>query len=153
MIYQGKARHPVREIVVHCAATKPQWMDGARTSAKVAEIRKWHVSGNGWSDIGYHYVIDRDGTVARGRAETVVGAHVSGHNSGTIGICLVGGFGSNEKDAFGKHFTNEQDAALRRLIADIRKRTEIRKVSGHNEYAAKACPGFEVRGWLEAAKC
>lgn len=148
MIYQGSARHPVQEIIVHCSATRPEWMAGRPIEEKRAEIKRWHLQ-NGWSDIGYHWLIDRDGAIIAGRAETVVGAHTVGKNSGTIGICLIGGFGSAETDRFDQHFTSLQDAALRLTIDGIKKRTQIKRVSGHNEYAAKACPGFNVPSWLK----
>ncbi|SCY61260.1 N-acetylmuramoyl-L-alanine amidase [Paracoccus tibetensis] len=148
MIYQGAARYPVREIIVHCAATRADWMAGRALSEKVAEIRRWHLA-NGWNDIGYHHIIDRDGSTARGRAETVIGSHTLGKNSGTIGICLLGGHGSAETDRFLDHFTPEQDRVLRQMIASIGLRTQIQRVSGHNEYAAKACPGFNVPLWLK----
>ena len=90
-------------------------------------------------------MIDRDGAVAPGRPETVIGAHVEGHNRGTIGICLLGGFGSSANDLFEKNFTGAQAAAVQRLIGEIKGRTAIGRISGHNDYAAKACPGFRVR--------
>lgn len=148
MMYQGAARYPIREIVVHCSATRSDWMAEASLGRKVEEIRAWHKA-NGWADIGYHWIIDRDGKVMAGRPETKIGAHVSGHNSGTLGICLIGGHGSAETDAFADHFTTKQDVALRQLIDQIGARTGIRKVSGHNEYAAKACPGFNVTSWIK----
>lgn len=144
MIYQGKARYPVTEIILHCADTRPDWMAGRPISEKVAEIRRWHVQERGWRDIGYHWVIDRDGSVAPGRRETEIGAHVEGHNRGTIGICLLGGYGAKADDPFEKSFTAAQRAEVKRLIGEITGRTAIRKVSGHNEYALRACPGFRV---------
>jgi hypothetical protein len=141
----------ITEIIIHCAATRPEWMQGSKTSAKVAEIRRWHL-GNGWSDIGYHYLIDRDGTVAKGRDVSVTGAHVKGRNTGTIGICLMGGHGSSETDAFSEHFTGEQDRALRKLIADLHKQFGPVEVNGHNQYAAKACPGFNAPKWFAMGK-
>lgn len=138
----------VDTIWVHCAATRPEWMADRPLSDKVAEIRRWHVEQNKWRDIGYHWIIDRDGSIAQGRPETTAGAHVAGHNTGSIGVCLIGGFGSNENDAFEKHFTPEQDRALRALIEEISSRTPIRNIRGHNEVAAKACPGFQVSRWL-----
>ncbi|ETX26497.1 N-acetylmuramoyl-L-alanine amidase [Roseivivax isoporae] len=138
----------IDEIVVHCTATQPDFMSGASTAARRAEVKRWHVQLNKWSDIGYHYLIDRDGTLAEGRPLERTGAHVAGHNTGTIGIALFGGHGSAETDAFADHFTPEQDAALRKLIADLEARFGDLKISGHNEYAAKACPGFEVARWL-----
>ncbi|WP_422049023.1 N-acetylmuramoyl-L-alanine amidase [Shimia sp.] len=148
MIYQDPGHHAVNEIVVHCTATRPEWYEGRSIEEKITEIRRWHVSDRGWNDIGYHYVVDRDGSVAQGRAETVVGAHVRGHNRGTIGISLVGGFGSSETDIFSDNFTEAQETALRNLISDIGRRTLIRKINGHNDYAQKACPGFKVSEWL-----
>ena len=145
MITQGTARYPVTEVILHCADTRPDWMNGRPLSEKVAEIRRWHVQQRGWRDIGYHWVIDRDGKVASGRREAEIGAHVEGHNRGTIGICLLGGFGASADDPFAKNFTAAQAAAAKRLIAEIKGRTVILKVSGHNDYAAKECPGFKVR--------
>jgi len=137
----------VDTIFVHCSATKPDWLRAAPLGQKVAEIRRWHVRDRKWKDIGYHWVIDRDGSVAPGRAEHLVGAHVQNHNTGSIGICLIGGHGSAANDKFLDHFTPEQDRALRGLIEDIQLRTPITKVRGHNETANKACPGFNVARW------
>lgn len=147
-ILQGSAKYPVREIVVHCSATLPEWLARAPLSLKREEIRRWHL-GRGWKDIGYHWLIDRDGKTTSGRPETVIGAGVEGHNAGVIHICLIGGHGSAATDAFGRHFTVAQDGALRRTIAEIRARTRIDRISGHNEWAAKACPGFTVPAWLK----
>lgn len=138
----------ITEIILHCSATRPNWMHDAGTTAKVAEIRRWHVVERGWRDIGYHYVIDRDGTVALGRPLGQTGAHVVGRNTGTVGICLVGGHGSSAYDSFSDHFTQAQDRALRAVIADLRRKYGPLDVSGHNQFAKKSCPGFEVPKWL-----
>ena len=145
MIYQGTARYPVTEIILHCADTRPDWMAGRPPSEKVAEIRRWHVEQRGWRDIGYYWVSDRNGAVAPGRRETEIGAHVEGHNRGTLGICLLGGYGASADDPFEKNFTSAQAAAVKRLIGEIKGRTAIGKVSGHNDYTSKACPGFRVK--------
>ena len=105
---------PIRGIILHCSATRPNWMANSKTSAKVAEIRRWHVRDRGWSDIGYHFLIDRDGTVAKGRPLERTGSHTQGHNTGTIGICLLGGWDSAATDAFAENYTPQQDAAAKR---------------------------------------
>ena len=138
-------------IIIHCTATRAEWWAGKRTSEKVAEIKRWHVEDRGWSDIGYHFLIDRDGTVAAGRPLGRIGAHTKGHNTGTIGISLFGGHGSTENDKFSENFTPEQDNALRGLIAHLKNKHPITRVTGHNIYAAKACPGFPVADWLKSA--
>lgn len=146
MLKHGKT--PVTSIFVHCSATRPEWLAGSPLSEKIKEITRWHRA-KGWGTIGYHHVIDRDGTVGKGRDESMPGAHVAGHNTGSIGICLIGGHGSSENDEFRDHYTLEQEAALRKLIEEIKARAEISQVRGHNEVAAKACPGFNVKRWLE----
>jgi len=148
MIYQGGARYPVREIVVHCTATVSTWMANSTFAERVAEIRRWHMEERGWKDIGYHWLIDRDGAVKAGRAETVIGAGVEGHNAGVIHVTLIGGADSAATDPFERNFTLAQNAALRRMIAEISARTGITRIAGHNEFAAKACPGFDVGDWL-----
>lgn len=144
-------RH-IDEIIIHCSATRPDWNADLGGLSKVAEIRRWHVEDNGWSDIGYHYVIDRNGKVFEGRPEARSGAHTLGHNENSIGICLIGGFGSSETDRFEDNYTSEQDRALRALIADLKLRRGAGKISGHNQYAAKACPGFNVHRWVKQAQ-
>lgn len=73
-----------------------------------------------------------------------------GTQGATIGICLIGGHGAGRRDRFSDHFTDAQERTLRALIAEIAGRTAIDLVSGHNQYAAKACPGFDVPSWLAA---
>lgn len=140
----------IDEIIIHCSATQREWMKDAPLVAKVQEIRRWHTKVmHTWSDIGYHYLIDRDGTTAKGRPVERTGAHVKGHNTGTIGICLIGGHGSAETDLFHDNFTIGQNAALKSLLKELQALYGPGlKVTGHNQYAAKACPGFSVPEWL-----
>ena len=139
---------PISEVIAHCTATRPEWMRDRPTSEKVSEVRRWHVHDNGWRDIGYHFLIDRDGTVAKGRPIEQVGAHTMNHNVGSIGISLFGGHGSAADDKFSDNFTPSQDAALHATIMRLIATYKVAKVSGHNQYAAKACPGFYVPGWF-----
>lgn len=74
----------INEIIIHCSATP----EGRNFT--VQQIRDWHVKGNGWRDIGYHYVIYLDGSVHRGRPENRVGAHCTGHNANSMGVCYIG---------------------------------------------------------------
>ncbi|WP_300063659.1 N-acetylmuramoyl-L-alanine amidase [uncultured Roseobacter sp.] len=141
----------ISEIIVHCSATRADWWASKSAEAKRDEIRRWHVEDRKWKDIGYHQVIDRNGKVVAGRPIEKTGAHVKGHNTGTIGVCLLGGHGSAKNDRFEDHFTPEQDKALRDYIASQKaKFPSIRKISGHNEYSSKACPGFLVGDWFKS---
>lgn len=143
---------PLTGIIVHCTATRPTWMEGKSTSAKVAEVRRWHVKDRGWSDIGYHFLIDRDGTVAKGRPIEQVGAHTKDNNTGTVGISLFGGWDSASTDKFLENYTLGQEEALIRLIADLRQKYGTLTLAGHNNFASKACPGFNVGQWFSSIK-
>jgi N-acetyl-anhydromuramyl-L-alanine amidase AmpD len=142
----------ITEIILHCTATHPDFMEGNTTWARVQEVKRWHTELNGWSDIGYHFLIDRDGTVLDGRPINRDGAHVKGRNTGTIGISLFGGHGSAETDQFSENFTEAQEAALVDLIQTLQRKYGDIPVTGHNQYAAKACPGFNAPDWWEKAK-
>ena len=89
--------------------------------------------------------------MAQVRDVSITGAHFAGHNTGTIGISLFGGHGSSETDQFEDNFTPAQETALRALIADLQGQYGKVPVTGHNQYAAKACPGFSVPAWLSRA--
>ena len=131
----------IKKIIIHCAATRPSMDVG------VKEIRDWHIKGNGWSDIGYHGVIRRDGTLESGRPIDQPGAHTSGHNKDSIGICLVGGVKEDGKTPE-SNFTAAQWDTLKRVIHDLLQKFPNATIHGHNEFAAKACPSFDVQKWL-----
>ena len=121
-------------IILHCSATEEGKDFGA------SDIRTWHKA-KGWNDIGYHYVICLDGTIERGRAMDEAGAHVKGHNADTIGICYIGGLKDGKpKDTM----TTEQEIAWMNLVFGLRMVFGYLPVHGHNEYASKACPSFDV---------
>lgn len=147
-----KIARPISEIIVHTTATRPEWWKSRTVNQKIKEIRRWHVEDRGWSDIGYHYVIDRDGKIGTARPLGRVGAHTKGHNTGSVGIALLGGFGGAQDDGFDAHYTPAQDKAARELITAIMAKHQIAKISGHNEYAAKACPCFDVQAWWSKSK-
>ena len=121
------------------------------------EIRSWHLD-RGFSDIGYHYVIRRDGTQEDGRPIEQPGAHVQGHNAHSIGICLVGGRADDSPeteglDEFTKqellwefNYTHLQMTTLLALVDHLQGRFPEAAVIGHRDFpgVTKRCPGFEV---------
>jgi N-acetylmuramoyl-L-alanine amidase len=137
-------RRSTKYLVVHCSATRPSLDVG------VKEIRQWHKN-QGWSDIGYHYVIRRDGKVERGRAENLVGSHVAGHNANSIGICLVGGVNQKDFTKAENNFTKEQFASLKTLLKTLSEKYPGSVVLGHRDFpkVAKACPSFDARAWAK----
>ena len=131
----------VDEIIIHCSATP----EGKSYTA--GDIRRWHKE-KGWRDIGYHWVIRLDGTIEAGRPEEMEGAHCLGHNAGSIGVCYIGGVaddGRTPKDTR----TEAQKASLLALVRQLKARYPGATVHGHNEFARKACPSFDVRQWAE----
>ncbi|MDE5785552.1 MAG: N-acetylmuramoyl-L-alanine amidase [Duncaniella sp.] len=128
----------INKIIIHCSAT------AEGRDYTVAQIREWHVKGNGWRDIGYHYVIYRDGSVHTGRPLEQTGAHTSGHNANSIGICYIGGYAADSKTPKDTR-TEAQRIALRRLVKELQEKYPGATVHGHNEFANKACPCFDVR--------
>jgi N-acetylmuramoyl-L-alanine amidase len=103
----------------------------------VKEIRQWHEA-RGWSDVGYHYVVRRNGTVEDGREIEVIGAHAYKNNADSIGICLVGG-----KPGF--NFTFGQLVATMELIETLRQQYGPLTVIGHRDVdAGKDCPTFDA---------
>ena len=131
----------IKNLVVHCSATQAKADIGAK------EIKAIHVKQNGWRDIGYHYVIRRNGDIERGRPIEQIGAHVAGYNANSIGICLIGGI-----DAKGKaenNFTPEQFNSLKSLLADLKAKYPAANICGHRDFpnVAKDCPCFDVKSW------
>ena len=123
-------------IIIHCSATKPSQNIGA------AEIDTWHKK-QGWNEIGYHFVIRRSGEIEQGRDLEKIGAHCKGHNAHSIGICLVGGIDDNGKPE--NNFTDAQFISLRKLTAKLQEQfPALQSIHGHNEFANKACPCFDV---------
>jgi len=127
----------INKIIIHCSATK----EGRDVS--IDTIRRWHVEGNGWSDIGYHYVIGLDGSVHKGRLNNTQGAHTKGHNKSSIGICYIGGCGAgmHPKDTR----TEAQKESLEILLKGLKFIYPDAKIHGHNEFSSKACPSFNVK--------
>jgi N-acetylmuramoyl-L-alanine amidase len=116
----------------------------------VKEIRGWHKN-QGWSDIGYHIVIRRDGKVEKGRALDAVGAHVANFNASSVGVCMVGGVSQKDYTKAENNFTPAQWASLKTVIADLVKRYPKAKVRGHRDFprVAKACPSFDAIAWAK----
>lgn len=126
----------INRIILHCSAT-PEGKDYT-----VADIDKWHKA-NGWQGIGYHYVVYRDGSVHNGRDLAVAGAHTSGYNKNSIGVCYIGGVAADGKTPKDTR-TPAQRRALRVLVEQLQKQFPQATIHGHYEFAAKACPSFKI---------
>lgn len=121
----------ITKIVIHCSDTPDH-----RTDIDAEDIKTWHLN-NGWTDIGYHYVITRNGTLENGRDESICGSHVRGHNSDSIGICLVGR----------TVFDIKQLETLLALITGLmyKYNLDYTDIYGHYEFdSSKTCPNIDM---------
>ena len=148
----------INKIIIHCSDS-PEGRDD-----KVEDIRRWHKN-RGFSDIGYHFVIDLDGTIEPGRPICQAGAHCTGHNRDSIGICYIGGaYWRDGVNAKGKPIkgkdgktvllpkdtrTLAQRLAMQQLVQQLLSHYPMATVHGHREFAAKACPCFDVQAWFK----
>jgi len=148
----------INGVVVHCSATPPAvdiGVDEIRHlhTAPETEMVEWGtqmIPGRGWSDIGYHLVIRRNGALEGGRAFDRAGAHAAGYNKDTLGVCLIGGVGSNGHTAL-DNFTGPQKHTLEQLLRVVRAMWPDVWIKGHCELPGiyKACPSFSVRAFLQ----
>lgn len=134
-------------LVVHCSATPADRDIGA------ADIKRWHTD-KGWRDIGYHYVIRRNGTVEKGRADTTPGAHEPRINRRSLAVCLVGGsppIGSraHQRGLGENNFTDAQFASLLSRLRELKVKHPNAEILGHRDVPGvkKACPSFDVKEW------
>lgn len=134
-------------IVIHCSA------DPADTTKDATDVERYHRS-LGWRDVGYHYLINRDGTLVAGRPEDMRGAHEKRVNSRSVAVCMIGGappVGSKEyRQGLGENnFTDPQWKTLEQIVRQLHAKYPNAEVLGHRdiEGVRKACPSFEARDW------
>ncbi len=135
---------PITRITVHHDGMPPVTL---RTQAEVArrieQIRRAHVEGRGWADIGYHYVIDPQGRVWEGRPVRLQGAHVQDNNPGNLGILVMGNFDEQTPTA------SARDALDGFLAEQVRRyRVPLSRVYTHQEFKRTACPGRSLQRYM-----
>lgn len=141
-----KSKRRIKEIIIHCTATP----EGQNYT--VEQCRADHKK-QGWSDIGYHYLIYRDGSVHEGRNVDYIGAHCAagGHNTYSIGIAYVGGVENKPGVPYARQKPKDtrtlaQKAALLSLLMDLRKLYPDAKIYGHHDFEPKKqCPCFDAK--------
>lgn len=127
----------INRIIIHCAATPED------KNFTVEDINRWHKE-RGFIKIGYHYVIYIDGSIHKGRELEEVGAHCTGYNRDSIGICYIGGVdkdGKTPKDTR----TNAQKESLLKLIKELKTKFPQAEIYGHRDFSKKECPSFDAK--------
>jgi N-acetylmuramoyl-L-alanine amidase len=128
----------INKIIVHCSAT-PRNKDFS-----AEDIRDWHVKGNGWDDIGYHFVVRLNGSIEYGRMVDKYGAHVRSHNYDSIGVCYIGGMSKDMKD-WEDTRTQEQKDSLVILLKTLKKLHNNAVIYGHRDFSTKMCPSYDAK--------
>lgn len=127
----------INYIVIHCSATPEGY------NYRAADIDRWHRE-RGFKKIGYHFVVDLDGTIENGRSIEEVGAHVKGFNKTSIGICYIGGLEDRHLHPADTR-TAAQKRAINELVARLKKQFPQAKVVGHRDLDRhKECPCYDV---------
>lgn len=139
-----KSTRPINKIILHCSATE----EGKHFSTE--QIRQWHKQGNGWKDIGYHYVIELDGSIHEGRDVNMIGSHTANHNAQSIGVCYVGGVDVSGRPKDTR--THNQRIALLELIHELKEIYPNADICGHYQFANKACPSFKIEDFTKEYK-
>ena len=141
-----KSKRTIKEIIVHCTATP----EGRNMT--VEQIRADHKK-KGWSDIGYHYVIDTQGKRFTGRDVDLIGAHCAagGHNTYSIGVAYVGGLENKPNTPYSQLKAKDtrnlrQRAALLKLLTELKVLYPQAIIVGHHDYdKSKDCPSFDAK--------
>lgn len=128
-------KRKINKIIIHCSATPPN-MD---VDADI--VNEWHLE-NGWSGIGYHFFIKRDGRIEIGRPLEKSGAHTKGHNKSSVGICYAGGV--DEDMCFEDNRTSEQKSSLLVLLLLLKNIFPDSVIHGHRDFSDKDCPSFDA---------
>jgi N-acetylmuramoyl-L-alanine amidase len=127
----------IKYIVIHCTATQPH--------ASIEAIRNYWKNTLGWIQVGYHYIIDRNGNITQLADESVPTNGVAGYNANSIHISYIGGIDSNGSPKDTR--TALQRINLLELITEVKKRYPEAIIQGHRDFKGvkKACPSFEVK--------
>ncbi len=128
-------KRKINKIIIHCSATPPSMDVDANT------VDEWHKQ-RGWSGIGYHFFIKRDGQIQLGRPLEKSGAHTKGHNKNSIGICYAGGVDSEMIPEDNR--TSAQIASLLLLLRLLKNMFPTAIRHGHRDFSPKACPSFDA---------
>lgn len=135
----AKGKRNINKIIIHHSASP-------KTTTR-EQIYDWHVNGNGWSDIGYHFIVLGDGTIVNGRHINRTGAHCKGKNKGSIGICVTGN--TSEEPP-----TTQQLETLWGKVKMLMEEYGLDRhnVYGHRDFGATNCPGDMLYGLLQQFK-
>ena len=133
---KNRTMRRIDKIIVHCTATP------ANCDVSIDDITRWHKA-RGFKTIGYHFVVYLDGSIHNGRPIESIGAHCSGQNAHSIGVCYVGGIDPAGKPSDTR--TPMQKIGLLKILTELHRQFPEASIHGHREFAAKECPCFDAQ--------
>lgn len=134
----------IRRITIHHDGMPPATLsNSSRVASRIEQIRQSHVTGRGWADIGYHYVVDPQGRVWEGRGLQYQGAHVKDQNENNLGILVLGNFDVQTP-------SSSALASLDKFVVTQMQRYNIAlsNVRTHQERDQTACPGRMLQSYM-----
>lgn len=126
--YGKRALSQIQQFVLHHSAT---------TSGDPWAYARYHVEERGWPGIGYHFVIQPDGTVYQTNELTTLSYHTEGQNTRSVGICLTGSYDNSQPPP-------AQYSALISLLRHLGDLLGQKPIYGHHSFSPKSCPGNAI---------
>ncbi|WP_297637205.1 N-acetylmuramoyl-L-alanine amidase [uncultured Clostridium sp.] len=121
------SNNPKKMVLHHIEASRPD------STIPVTDIHNWHLA-NGWTGIGYHFYITKDGRVFRGRPENAVGAHAKGVNAESIGIAVEGKYDI-------ENMPEAQKKSVIELGKYLKDKYNMKDILKHKDVNSTDCPG------------
>ena len=134
----------INNIIIHCSAT------AEGRDFRADDIKRMHLQ-RGYRDIGYHYVVDLDGTIEKGRPIEEIGAHCKGYNKHSIGVCYIGGVDTTGKAKDTR--TQAQKEALIKLLTEIKREWPNAKIAGHRDFSEDKNGNGKIDPWERMKEC
>ncbi len=138
-VYDTPLEQTYQTIVIHHSV-----IYGGDDDRTVREVQRTHQQERGWADVGYHFLIGKNGSIYEGRQLEVRGTHVEGYNTGSLGVCFLGNF---QVDAV----NDAQFEAAQRLLRWLVARLQITYIAGHRDFNPQTeCPGSNLDSYVTA---
>lgn len=134
----------IKFLVLHCTAT-PQ-------NTTIESIKNYWKNTLGWKNPGYHFMIKADGEVVNILPIEQISNGVAGYNTPSINISYIGGVDAKNQPIDNR--TDAQKASMIKLLKQLKKQFPNVVIQGHRDFpnVKKACPSFDVKGWLKQIK-
>lgn len=126
--------------------TESPTVDKLSPAARMRQIQSYHMDVKGWCDIGYHYLISRDGRIWEGRPVAQLGSHAGGANTGNVGVALMG---SHDTTPITETQIDSVAQIIRAVAGAYNLAIDRSVIKGHRQYKETSCPGNKLMAQLD----